>query len=70
MYVLRIMEVSTYVYMSIYEIAHNRAIRPCHLSRSIPLAWILPRGSMVLVTKTSDRARQRVLTLSTCTILT
>ena len=33
------------VCMHIYEIAHNRAIRPpCHPSHSIPLALILPRG--------------------------
>ena len=28
----------------IYYIAYNRAIRPCHPSHSMPLAWILPRG--------------------------
>ena len=28
----------------IYKIAHNRAIRPCHPSHSMPLALILPRG--------------------------
>ena len=28
----------------IYEIAHNRAIWPCHPSHSMPLALILPRG--------------------------
>ena len=33
-----------YVCMYIYEIAHNRAIRPCHPSHSMPLALILPSG--------------------------
>ena len=32
------------VCMYIYSIAHNRAIRPCHPSHSMPLALILPRG--------------------------
>ena len=32
------------VCVCIYEIAHNRAIRPCHPSHSMPLALILPRG--------------------------
>ena len=30
---------------------------PCHPSHSMPLALILPRGSMILVTKTSDQTR-------------
>ena len=30
----------------IYEIAHNRAIRRCHPSHSMPLALILPRGAV------------------------
>ena len=34
--------VRAYVY--IYQIAHNRAIRPCHLSNYIPLALVLPKG--------------------------
>ena len=48
--------------MCIYQIAHNRAIRHCHLSHPMPLA--------LLITKTSDQTRQRRHTLSTCTILT
>ena len=36
--------VCMYVCMFIYQIAHNRAIRPCHPSHSMPLALILPRG--------------------------
>ena len=35
--------VCMYVCMYIYKIAHNRAIRPCHPSHSMPLALILPR---------------------------
>ena len=44
------------VCVCIYQIAHNRAIRPCHPSHSMPLALILPSkgGSMILVTKTSE----------------
>ena len=38
------MYVWMYVCMYIYQIAHNRAIRPCHPSPSMPLALILPRG--------------------------
>ena len=36
--------VCMYVCMYIYWIAHNRAIRPCHPSHSMPLALVLPRG--------------------------
>ena len=36
------MYVCMYVCMYIYLIAHNRAIRPCHPSHSMPLASILP----------------------------
>ena len=32
------------VCVCIYQIAHNRAIRPCHPSHSMPLALIFPRG--------------------------
>ena len=32
------------VYVSIHKIAHDRATRPCHASRSILLAAVLPRG--------------------------
>ena len=51
--------------MCIYEIGHNRAIRPCHPCHSMPpLALFLPRGkSMILITKTSDQTRQRRHTL-------
>ena len=31
------------VCVCIYQITHDRAIRPCHLSHSMPLALILPR---------------------------
>ena len=38
------------VCVCIYKTAHNRAIRPCQPSHSMPLALILPRGgSMILV---------------------
>ena len=30
--------------LRMHYIAHNRAIRPCHPSHSVPLALILPRG--------------------------
>ena len=32
------------VYVCNYEIAHNRAVRPCYRSHFISLALILPRG--------------------------
>ena len=38
-----------YVFMYTYQIAHNRAIRPFHLSHSILLALILPRGVCMYV---------------------
>ena len=33
----------------IYEIAHNRAIRPCHPSHSMPLVLILPHTVLLFV---------------------
>ena len=57
------------VFVCIYSIAHNRAIRPCHPIEShfIPLKG----GSTILLTKTSinDHTRQRGHILSTCTVL-
>ena len=59
------------VCVCIYEIAHKRAIRPCHPTRYMPLSLVLPRGgSMILTSKTSDQTRQRGHTLSTCKVLT
>ena len=38
-----------FVYMCIYIIAHNRAVRPCHSTHPILLALILPRYVCVCV---------------------
>ena len=44
---LILLRVCVCVCVCIYQIAHNRAIRPCHPSHSMPLALILPRGDNV-----------------------
>ena len=55
------------VCVCIFELAHNRTIRPYHPSHYMPLALILL--SMIPFTKIYDQTRQRGHALSSCTTL-
>ena len=60
------LEVCLGVVWGFTKIAHNRAIRPCHPSHSMPLALILPRGDQLYLLRKPLIKRDKGVCVCVC----